>query len=80
MTHSDSWLENYEALKAHVAQTGHFTNKHTRQDNWCRYQRKRIKAGTMPQEQQTLFEAWPPAVRVNIQEAERRKLKLRVNS
>ena len=56
MTHSDSWISNYEALKAHVAQTGHFPNKHTKLNNWCRYQRKRIKAGTMPPEQKVLFE------------------------
>ena len=57
MTNSDNWLANYEALKAHVAQTGHFPNKHTRLNNWCRYQRKRIKVGTMPAEQKVLFEA-----------------------
>ena len=26
-------------------------------NNWCRYQRKRIKAGVMPEEQRLLFEA-----------------------
>ena len=57
MTHSDSWIENFEALKAHVEQTGHFPNKHTHLNNWCRYQRKRIKAGIMPEEQKNLFEA-----------------------
>lgn len=57
MTNYDSWIENYEALKAHVEQTGHFSNKHTKLNNWCRYQRKRIKAGTMPAEQKALFEA-----------------------
>ena len=57
MTNYDSWIENFKALKAHVAQTGHFPNKHTRLNNWCRYQRKRIKAGIMPAEQKTLFDA-----------------------
>ena len=56
MTHTDTWLSNFEALKAHVAQTGHFPNKHSRLKNWCRYQRKRMKAGTMPQEQRVMFE------------------------
>lgn len=56
MTQTDSWQSNFEALKAHVAQTGHFPNKHTKLNNWCRYQRKRIKAGIMPEEQKTLFE------------------------
>ena len=57
MTHSHNWQSNFEALKAHVAQTGHFPNKHTRLNNWCRYQRKRMKAGTMIEEQRALFEA-----------------------
>ena len=52
----DKWFENYEAVKAHVAQTGHFPDKHSVGNNWCRYQRKRIKAGTMPEEQKVLFE------------------------
>ena len=56
MTHIDSWNRNFEALKAYVAETGHFPGKHTRLNNWCRYQRKRIKAGGMPKEQKKLFE------------------------
>lgn len=56
MTHSDSWQSNFEILKTHVAETGHFPNKHTKLNNWCRYQRKRMKAGTMPIEQKILFE------------------------
>ena len=56
MTNSSRWQENYESLKDHVEQTGHFPNKHTRLNNWCRYQRKRIKEGTMPVEQKALFE------------------------
>lgn len=56
MTHPDNWQANFEALKAHVEQTGHFPNKHTKLNNWCRYQRKRIKAGVMPIEQKVLFE------------------------
>ncbi|MBQ4524649.1 MAG: helicase associated domain-containing protein [Bacteroidaceae bacterium] len=50
------WHANFEALKAHVAKTGHFPNKHTTLNNWCRYQRKRIKVGTITQEQKELFE------------------------
>ena len=52
----EKWLANFEALKAHVAETGHFADKHTVLNNWVRYQRKRIKAGTMPEEQKRLFE------------------------
>lgn len=53
----EKWLANFEALKAHVAETGHFADKHTVLNNWVRYQRKRIKAGTMPEEQRVMFEA-----------------------
>lgn len=53
----DNWLANYEELKAHVIETGHFFNKHNKLCNWAKYQRKRIKAGTMPEKQRILFEA-----------------------
>lgn len=56
-TNKDNWLANYEELKAHVLETGHFCDKHTRLCNWVKYQRKRIKAGTMPEEQKAMFEA-----------------------
>ena len=56
MARADDWLENFEVLKLHLSETGHFPNKHTRLNNWGRYQRKRIKAGTMPVEQKALFE------------------------
>lgn len=56
MKNVDKWFENYEAVKAHVALTGHFPDKHSIGNNWCRYQRKRIKAGVMPKEQKRLFE------------------------
>ena len=50
------WQANYEALKAYVAETGHFPGKHTRLNNWCRYQRKRINAGTLPADRRAMFE------------------------
>ena len=56
MTNPDNWQTNFEALKERVAQTGHFPNKHTKLNNWCRYQRKRIKVGTMLVEQRNFFE------------------------
>lgn len=52
----EKWLANYEAVKAHVAETGHFPDKHTIGNNWVRYQRKRLKAGLMTEEQKRLFE------------------------
>ena len=48
-------MANFEALKAHVLETGHFCDKHTQLCNWVKFQRKRIKAGTMPEEQMRLF-------------------------
>ena len=56
MKNEDKWFEIYEAVKAHVAETGHFPDKHSVGNNWVRYQRKRIKAGTMPEEQKRLLE------------------------
>ena len=51
----DNWMSIFEALKAHVAITGHFPDKHSTLNNWVRYQRKRMKAGIMPEEQKRLF-------------------------
>ena len=51
----EKWMENYEAVKAHVVETGHFPNKHSIGNNWGRYQRKRMKAGIMSEEQTRLF-------------------------
>ena len=51
----ENWMANFEALKAHVAVTGHFPDKHSTLNNWCRYQRKRIKAGIMLEDQMNLF-------------------------
>lgn len=50
------WLQNYEALIVHVAETGHFPDTHTIGNNWVRYQRKRLKVGLMTGEQKKLFE------------------------
>lgn len=51
----ENWLANNEALKAHVAVSGHFPDKHPTLNNWVRYQRKRMKAGIMPEEQMRMF-------------------------
>ena len=53
--HEENWQANFLALKAHVEKTGHFPNKHTTLNNWVRYQRKRMKAGLMTEEQERLF-------------------------
>lgn len=55
MKSRDKWFEKYEALRKHVLEHGHFCEKHSQLNNWAKYQRKRIKAGTMPEEQLKLF-------------------------
>ena len=52
----ENWYANYEELKAHVLETGHFPNKHDKRLNWAKCQMKKIKAGTMEPERQRLFE------------------------
>ena len=52
----EKWMANYKALKAHVAETGHFPDKHSRLNNWARYQRKCIKADTLEDWKRELFE------------------------
>lgn len=49
-------MANYEAIKAYVAETGHFPDKHSVDNNWVRYQRKCIKAGTLEDWKRELFE------------------------
>ena len=51
----ENWRVHYEKVKAHVIEHGHFPDKHTCENNWVRYQRKRIKAGIMPDDQMQLF-------------------------
>ena len=52
----ENWNIHFNELKAHVAITGHFPDKHSTLNNWVRYQRKRFKAGLMTEEQRVLFE------------------------
>lgn len=48
-------MMHYNELKAYVAVHHHFPVRHTTLNNWIRYQRKRIKAGTLPEELCLLF-------------------------
>ena len=55
MTNDEKWVRNYLILQEYVRQRGHFPDKHNKMLNWVKYQRKRIKAGSMPEEQMRLF-------------------------
>ena len=61
MQNDERWMVNYKALKAYIAEHGHFPNHHKPENrnlhSWAWYQKKRIKAGIMPEEQRALFEA-----------------------
>lgn len=53
----ENWLTNYEALKAHVLETGHFPNKHGKRLNWYKYNAKLIKQGKLsPEREQMIHE------------------------
>jgi hypothetical protein len=43
----DTWFYNYELLKVHVHNTGHFPNKHNKLLNWYKYNAKLIKQGKL---------------------------------
>lgn len=51
----EKWMAIYEALKAHLAETGHFANKHTRLYAFVKYTRKKLNAGTLEEWKKDLF-------------------------
>ena len=55
-----NWFQNYEALKAYIQERGHLPDKHVVTNrsllSWAKYQRKKIKEGTLDDEKQELFE------------------------
>ena len=55
------WHQNYEALKVYILQRGHLPDKHVVENHallsWAKYQRKKIKDGTMDAEKLELFES-----------------------
>ena len=62
MTEKDAvWRKNYEALKRYVLERGHLPDKHVVENrallNWAKYNRKKIKAGTLDADKVQLFEA-----------------------
>ena len=56
----ENWMMHYNELKAYVAVHHHFPDKHKVEFrgllNWAKYTRKKIKVGTLPEEQRLLFE------------------------
>ena len=56
MSNDEKWARNYLMLHEYVKEHGHFPDKHNKLLNWVKYQRKRIKAGRMPEQQSLLFQ------------------------
>ena len=56
-----NWYQNYEALKAYIQERGHLPDKHVVTNrsllSWAKYQRKKIKEGTLGKEKRELFES-----------------------
>lgn len=56
-----NWYRNYDALKAYILQRGHLPDKHVVENrallSWAKYQRKKIKEGTLDAEKLELFES-----------------------
>ena len=62
MSKNDSnWYQNYDALNAYIQECGHLPYKHVVENRtllpWAKYQRKKIKEGTLDDEKQKLFES-----------------------
>lgn len=55
----ENWLAIYEALKAYIDEHHHLPDKHRVECrallNWAKYQRKRIKDGSLDEEKIRLF-------------------------
>ena len=56
-----NWYRNYDALKADILQRGHLPDKHVVENrallSWAKYQRKKIKEGTLDEKKREMFEA-----------------------
>ena len=61
MNNDARWIANYEALKAYIIERSHLPDKHVVENHallsWAKYQRKKIKDGTMDAEELELFES-----------------------
>ncbi len=56
-----NWYQNYEALKAYILERGQLPDKHVVENrallSWAKYQRKKIKEGTLDALKRELFES-----------------------
>ena len=54
-----NWYQNYEALKTYIIERGHLPDKHVVENrallSWVKYQRKKIKEGTLDAGKVQLF-------------------------
>ena len=54
-----NWFQSYEALKAYISERGHLPDKHKIESkgllSWAKYQRKKIKEGTLDEETRELL-------------------------
>ena len=61
MNNDARWIANYEALKTYIIERGHLPDKHVVENHallsWAKYQRKKIKEGTLDEEKRELFES-----------------------
>lgn len=59
MTREESWNQNFELLKAYIDEHHHLPNKKKVENrgllSWAKFQRKKIKAGTLDEEKTRLF-------------------------
>lgn len=57
----EKWMTNYEALKTYILERGYLPDKHVADNrallSWAKYQRKKIKEGTLDEEKRELFES-----------------------
>ena len=61
MKNDERWMVNYEVLKTYIEDHGHLPDKHKIESrgllSWAKYQRKKIKEGTLDAEKRELFES-----------------------
>lgn len=60
LTQTDvKWQQNYNVLKAYILERGHLPDKHVVENrallSWTKYNRKKIKEGTLDAEKTRLF-------------------------